>query len=141
MSRVINPESVGKLRNQLCRHIIIAIRKLMQQPDITKDSKDIAAFIGVSLVTIFNTIDTTVLPWEKRGYWVKADRFRLEWDWSERYARELYNALLKDDWGAVANISVNIGNKLQNVKPPVRNTSIDYSGCWTRLIEMMQSQT
>ena len=94
MSRVINPEGVGKLRNQLCRQIIIAIRTLMQQEEITLQSKDIAAFIGLSLIELYKTIDVTVTPWEKRGYWVKADRFRMEWEWTEAYAKKMYSALM-----------------------------------------------
>jgi len=139
LSRVINPEGVGKLRNQLCRHIIMAIRSLMQQSDLTKDSKDIAAFVGISLLEIYKTIDVTVTPWEKRGYWVKADRFRLEWEWTERYAKNLYKALLKDDWGEIASLFVNIGTHLKNVKPPVRIKNIEYNGSWKRLSSIIES--
>ena len=139
LSRVINSEGVGKLRNHLCRHIIIAIRNLMQQSDIKKDSKDIAAFIGISLLEVYKTIDVTVTPWEKRGYWVKADKFRLEWEWTERYANNLYIALLKDDWGEVANLFVSIGTKLKKIKPPVRIKRIEYNGSWKRLCRVYTS--
>ena len=138
MSRVINPEGVGKLRNQLCRHIIMAIRSLMQQSDLTKDSKDIAAFVGISLLEIYKTIDITVTPWEKRGYWVKADRFRLEWEWTKKYANDLYQSLLKDDWGEIASLFVNIGTNLKNIKPPVRIKNIEYEGSWKRLCSIIK---
>ena len=139
MSRVINPEGVGKLRNQLCRQIIIAIRTLMQQEEITLQSKDIAAFIGLSLIELYKTIDVTVTPWEKRGYWVKADRFRMEWEWTEAYAKKMYSALFEDNWGTVASLSVNIGNKLNNIKPPVRKENIDYSGSWKKLDQVINN--
>ena len=52
-------------------------------------SRDLAAFIAISLEKIFETVETSVVAWEKKGYWVKADRFRLEWEWSKNHERAL----------------------------------------------------
>ncbi len=36
----------------------------------------------LALEEINSNIDKSVEAWEKRGYWVKADKFRLDWEWS-----------------------------------------------------------
>ena len=112
----------------------------MQQSELSAESKDIAAFVGISLLEIHRTIDITVGPWEKRGYWVKADKFRLEWEWTEGCACDIHKALSKNNWGEIAKQFALIGNHLSNVKPPVRNKSISYGGCWDRLCNIISSQ-
>ena len=36
----------------------------------------------LALEEIAVSIDVSVQAWEKRDYWVKADRFRMEWEWA-----------------------------------------------------------
>jgi hypothetical protein len=72
MSPIINPESAGKERTQLSKAIVLAVRELAKQTDITNEAKDLAAFIALSLKSISDGIDVSVAAWEKRGYWVKA---------------------------------------------------------------------
>jgi len=69
-------ESGTTLRNRLARPIVLAIRTLMQQGNPDEKSLDMAAYIVLALEKINETIDTAVLAWERRDYWVKADQFR-----------------------------------------------------------------
>src|SRR3954468_10908821 len=82
MSRIINPDSAGKERTQLTKGIILSIRELAKQADPGPESRDMAAFIALALTVISESIDISVAAWEKRGYWVKADKFRMEWLWA-----------------------------------------------------------
>ena len=82
MTRIINLNGVGKQRKRLTREVVLAVRELVRQNDITDETRDLAALIALNLQAIYETIDLTVAAWEKRDYWVKADRFRLEWAWS-----------------------------------------------------------
>jgi hypothetical protein len=50
----------------------------MKQTQSNTVTKDLVAFIVLSLQEINNTIDSSVEAWEKRGYWIKADRFRMD---------------------------------------------------------------
>ena len=102
MSRIINPDSVGKERTQLTKGIVLAIRELAKQTDPGPDSRDMAAFIALALAVISEGIDVSVAAWEKRGYWVKADKFRMEWLWAGQYAAKMRAAVLADDWATVA---------------------------------------
>ena len=116
MARVINPETAGKQRNRMVKGLVISIRALMSQPDIDDSSLDVAAFMALSLDGIANTIEATVGPWEKRNYWVKADRFRMEWAWAESLGVEMRRGVLEEDWELIAATCVRIADKVKKVQ-------------------------
>lgn len=115
MSRVINLDSAGKDRTRLTKAIVLAVRELAKQTQVNQEAKDLAAFIALALKTISEGIDASVAAWEKRDYWVKADKFRMEWMWSGQYAEKMKTAILADDWGTVAMISAQIAQKFGKV--------------------------
>jgi hypothetical protein len=134
LSRIINIDGVGKQRKKLSREVVLAIRVLMQQNEISDETRDLAAFIASNLEAIHATIEVTVTPWEKRDFWVKADRFRMEWAWSETYAQEMRAAILEENWPEVAQISVKIADKLNKVKVPKRHRLGEpWHGAWNAL--------
>lgn len=112
---VVNPESAGKERTQLTKAIVIAVRELAKQKEVTNEAKDLAAFIALALRTISQGIDVSVAAWEKRGYWVKADRFRMDWLWTGQYADKMKTAVLTEDWGTVAMLSAQIAQKFGKI--------------------------
>jgi hypothetical protein len=118
LSKVINPNGVGKERAYLTKGIVLAIRELAQQNETGDDSLDLAAFIALALERISKTIDETVAPWEKRDYWVKADKFRMDWSWSGQYAGKMKQAVLNEDWGSIAQITAMTAQKLGKVTVP-----------------------
>ena len=138
MSRIINTESIGKQRKQITRSIVLAIRELMVQTNITDEVKDLSAYIVIGLEKIADSIDTTVEPWEKRGYWLKADKFRLQWDWTCSLSEEMKEAILTDNWVDVAkNIAV-VTEKLNNVDLPKRhNLGTPWRGAYKELRKRM----
>src|SRR6266508_147406 len=115
MSPIINPESAGKERTQLTKAIVLAVRELAKQADVTNETKDLAAFIALALKNISEGIDVSVAAWEKRGYWVKADRFRMEWLWTGQYADKMKVAIFTDDWGAIAMLMSQIAQKFNKI--------------------------
>ena len=134
MGRVINPESAGKQRTQLIRSVVLALRELVKKPDVDDETRDLAAYIALALASVYRTIDISVSAWEKRGYWVKADRFRMDWIWTESLGIALQNALVLNDWPSVAMISAQIMQKLKNVKVPQRHRlGTPWVGAWERL--------
>ena len=116
MSRVINPESAGKDRTRLTKSIVLAVRELAKQKDVTPEARDLAAYLALALQTIADGIDESVAAWEKRGYWVKADRFRMEWLWTGQTAAKMKNAVLTDDWGTIAMLMPHIAGKLGKIQ-------------------------
>lgn len=140
MSRIINIDGVGKQRKRYTREVVLSIRELMQQSDVTDETRDLAAFIAIRLEAIFDTIEITVAPWEKRDYWVKADRFRMDWAWSGRYAQEMQEAVIQDNWQQVAVISANTAEKLRKVEVPKRHRMGEpWHGAWQELIKSKET--
>ena len=98
MTRVINTASPGKHRNRLRRTIAEVLRHLMFKRRLDQESKDMAALLVFSLHGIADTVEATVSAWEKRNYFLKADRFRLEWEWVTPAAQRLEKIILNDRW-------------------------------------------
>lgn len=113
---MINPDSVGKERTRLSKSIVLCVRELARQREVTPESKDLAAFIALALQSIADGIDVSVAAWEKRDYWVKADRFRMEWLWAGHYAEKMKDAVLADDWAAIALLMPQIAQKFSKIE-------------------------
>lgn len=116
MSRLIKTDTAGKDRTKLTKAIVLAVRELAKQKDVTNEARDLAAFIALALQTIADGIDESVAAWEKRGYWVKADRFRMEWLWTGQFAEKMKVALFADDWGTIAMLLPQIAMKLNKIQ-------------------------
>ncbi|NWG34718.1 MAG: hypothetical protein HXY42_09770 [Chloroflexi bacterium] len=116
MSRLIKTETTGNDRTRLSKSVVLAVRELAKQKDVTSEARDLAAFIALALQAIADGIDESVAAWEKRGYWVKADRFRMEWLWTGQAAARLKKAVLNDDWGTIALVLPHIAQKLGKVQ-------------------------
>ena len=115
MSRLINPDSAGKDRTRLSKAIVLSIRELARQKDVTSETKDLAAFIALALQAIAEGIDASVVAWEKRDYWVKADRFRMDWMWTGQFAEKMKTAVLNDVWATIAMLMPQIAQKFSKV--------------------------
>jgi len=131
LSRVYNPESVGRDRIRLSKSIVLALRELMKQSEPNELTKDLTAFVVIALEEISGNIDSSVEAWEKRGYWVKADKFRLEWEWAGLCSRSLRSALVAEDWANVALTSAKIAQKLNKVTIPEHHRlGTPWVGAW-----------
>lgn len=135
MGRVIHLDSAGKERNLLSRSVVTAIRRLMEQQEINKETRDLAAYIALALQEISKTIDPTVAAWEKRGYWLKADKYRMDWNWAQVLGEKMEQALREENWGSVAQIASEIGNRLANVNELKRlGSKAPWEGAWKGLM-------
>lgn len=95
MSRTFKIDSPGKIRNQLMRTCAEVIRHLSQKTSLDDEAKDMAALLVYCLRQIAEGIDESSVAWEKRDYWLKAERFRQKWEWTARAATDL-EALVRD---------------------------------------------
>lgn len=116
MTRIIKTSTPGKERNRLSKAIVITIREFMRQGEPDKETRDMIAFIILALQEIAKGIDKSVAAWEKRGYWVKADKYRLEWRWTGEIAEQLQSAYKQEDWSEIANHLITIMKNLDSVK-------------------------
>ncbi len=136
MGRVIQPESAGRERNRLTRAVALALRELGRQTKPDANAHDLAAFLALALAAIAATIDASVIAWEKRGYWIKADRFRMDWQWAGQLADKMRAAVLAEDWGQVTALSAQIAQRLERVTVPERHRlGRPWEGAWQKLQE------
>ncbi|MBE0696752.1 MAG: hypothetical protein IH586_07505 [Anaerolineaceae bacterium] len=134
MSRIINPEGAGKERNRLVKSIVLSMRELMRQPEPNEISRDLASYIALALLEITKTVESSVVAWEKKGYWVKADRFRMDWAWTERLGGQMKQAVMNDDWATIAMTVAQLGSKMSNVDVPIRHRlGTPWIGAWAQL--------
>lgn len=98
MSRLLNGPNPGTERNQLRRTIAEALRHLLSKKNLDDEAKDMVALIIYSLHGIAEGVDQSATAWEKRDYFLKADRFRLEWAWVETSANRLEMILRGQLW-------------------------------------------
>jgi len=101
LSRVININSPGKIRNQNKRTIAEILRRISTKPTFDGEAKDMSAALVYSLREIHKSTLVTIEAWEKRGYWMKADRFLREWAWSNEMAANLEDVLRNEAWDLV----------------------------------------
>lgn len=101
---------------------------------------DLLAYISISLKEIGESIDESVAAWEKRGYWIKADRYRMEWTWAGNWGEEMRQAILDEDWATVARIIAQVTQKMSKVKIAERNRlGTPWTGSYQKLISPNRS--
>lgn len=81
MSRVINPDSVGKARNQHMRTAAEIMRHLSQKSELDDETRDMVATLVLCFREIEDGIEQSMEAWEKRNYWQKVEEFRRQWTW------------------------------------------------------------
>jgi hypothetical protein len=89
MTPVINVSDPGTRRNQQRRTVAEILRQLMLKRELDEEAKDMVAALVFALREIAGTIESSASAWEKRDYFVKADRFRRGWEWALPTAERL----------------------------------------------------
>ena len=74
------------------------LRRLTQKAELDDEARDMVAFLVYCFRGIADGIDESVRAWEKRNYWIKAERFRERWMWVERAAHDLEEMIHRGAW-------------------------------------------
>ena len=136
MSRLINSESAGKDRTRLTKIVVIAIRELLRQKEPSDLSRDLIACILMSLDGIYETVDASVEAWEKRGYWLKADRFRMDWQWTKLLADQMRPLVFAENYGELIPLMVQVLQALDSVKVSENlRLGTPWTGAWEQIKE------
>ncbi|MBP7999297.1 MAG: hypothetical protein KA314_25575 [Chloroflexi bacterium] len=98
MSRVINVNNPTKVRNYARRTIAEILYLLPRKQKFDEEAKDMAAAIVYCLREIEGTVETSAVAWEKRDYWMKAERFMREWEWTKEMAANYEDIIREEAW-------------------------------------------
>ncbi|MBC2709350.1 MAG: hypothetical protein HF975_13040 [ANME-2 cluster archaeon] len=131
MSRVINTESNSSTRRKILQKIALVLRHSTNSSIDENVQKDMFAFLILSLQIIDTLTGNTIEAWEKRGYWIKADRFRREWLWVEHIGMNLSEGLKKNDLLTCALQLAKLAEHVSDVRIPKRQLSNEpWKGAW-----------
>jgi peptidoglycan/xylan/chitin deacetylase (PgdA/CDA1 family) len=134
VGRIIKRENNSTTRDQLIRSVVCAIRELALQKTLTAHSYDLVAFISLALIQVDGIIEQSVIAWEKRGYWVKADRYRMEWGWTKTSGEKLLQSLNTEDWTKIIETIAFIGQKLSSEKVSINSrVGTPWVGAWKKV--------
>ncbi len=142
MGRIITSESAGKDRTRLTKTVVISIRELLRQKEPGDLSRDLIACVLQSLDGIYDTVDVSVEAWEKRGYWLKADRFRMDWQWTKIIADKMRPLVFTENYGELIPLMVEVLQALENVKVSENHRlGTPWTGAWEELQRAEQKRS
>lgn len=98
MGRVINTNSPTKIRNYNRRTIAEIMQRLARKQGVDAETKDMTATVVYALREIYDTAETAATAWEKKGYWMKAERFLRQWEWTKPMAANFEDIIREEAW-------------------------------------------
>lgn len=135
MSRVINIDNPTKKRNKNRRTIAELLRRLSQKPEIDSEVKDMASTIVFALREIASGVEQTVIAWEKRNYWMKAERFVRQWEWAKETAVNLEDVIRNDAWDLLPELLGDLFPRFADIQiKSMTRKSDTWLGAYERLI-------
>lgn len=117
MARVFRPESGSSKRNRMLRQIATALRYAADGSPTQEEAWDLLAFVVLCLREIDATVEQAAEAWERRDYWVKADRYRHTWSWVRTSDRDLEDALAASDMEAAMSVALDVAQAMDGAKP------------------------
>lgn len=84
------------------------LRHLSQKNEVDAEAKDMAATLVFCMRKIADGIDGSAQAWEKRDYWIKAERFRTKWMWSANIADNLEDIIRNDAWDLLPTVLIEL---------------------------------
>ncbi len=135
MSRVINIDNPTKKRNKNRRTIAELLRRLSQKPEIDSEVKDMASTIVFALREITEGVEQTVVAWEKRDYWMKAERFVRQWEWTKEAAANLEDVIRHDAWDLLPELLADLFPRFADIQIKTMTRKPDtWLGAYERLL-------
>lgn len=98
MSRLIQVDNPTTVRNRNRRTIAELLRRLPKKSEIDDEAKDMAATIVLLLREIYTGVEQSATAWEKKDYWLKAERFMREWRWTLEMAADMDDVIRHEAW-------------------------------------------
>ena len=137
MARIIRTESGATRRNRILNGMELALRAVAGRPDVGEsEAREVLAFLALSLAELNESVEETARAWERREYWLKADRFRAEWGWAVSLQGSLDGALGSQDWTRARACGMELASVLADRRlRPRASTSRPWTGAWNAWIQ------
>ncbi|MEZ4641390.1 MAG: hypothetical protein R3E31_01390 [Chloroflexota bacterium] len=136
MSRIIHTENPTKIRNQNRRSIAEILRRLSQKGDLDDETRDMAAMLVFLLREIYEGVEQSARAWEKRDYWMKAERFMREWAWTGEVSANLDDVLRHDALDLLPELMADLLPRFADIQLKTMTRSPDlWRGAYARLMD------
>lgn len=116
MSRVIHVDNPGKRRNAARRSVAEILRYLSRKAQIDDEAKDMSAALVFLLTEIKATVDESASAWEKRGYWMKVERFVRDYEWIPEAAANLDDVIRHDAWDLLPELLADLSPHFDDIQ-------------------------
>ncbi|PID85751.1 MAG: hypothetical protein CSB13_06455 [Chloroflexi bacterium] len=135
MSRIVNVNDPTKIRNQNRRSIAEILRRLSQKASIDAEAKDMTATLVYLLREIDEGVEKSAAAWEKRDYWLKAERFLREWEWAKETAVNVEDVIRHDAWDLLPELLAGLFPRFADIqlKKMTRKAAL-WQGNYNRLL-------
>lgn len=135
MSRVVNTNNPGKIRNQLMRTAAELLRHLSQKTSLDEEAKDMAALLVYCLREIDDGIESSALAWENRDYWIKAEQLRQRWMWTGNAVASLETIIRTEAWETLPSMMAELFGYFADIKiTKFTRSSSAWEGAYRRLM-------
>ena len=134
MSRVIHVDNPGKRRNAARRSIAEILRYLSRKGQIDDEARDMAAALVYLLTEIKATVDESAAAWEKRGYWMKVERFVRDYEWIPEAAANLDDVIRHDAWDLLPELLADLSPHFDDIHiKTLTRKPAEWHGTYSRL--------
>jgi hypothetical protein len=116
LGRIIRTTNPTRQRNNSIKQMSTEIREYLKNPHTDGDIFQLGANLAAPLKEIRESVDRTAAAWEKRDYWLKADAFRRQWFWAEKFHSAVEKAVVSRDLPGLQQLVIELGEKLSSLK-------------------------
>ncbi len=135
MGRVVNTNNPGKIRNANRRLVAELLQRLGQKQTMDAETKDMVSAIIFALREIYDTCMTSAQAWEKRDYWIKAERFLRDWEWAQTLAANLEDVVREEAWDLLPQLLMDLFPHFTDIQvKSYTRKEIDWQGAHRRLL-------
>jgi hypothetical protein len=116
LGRIIRTTNPTRQRTLSIKKMTADIRNSLRAPNQDADLFELGAALTTSLQEIKVSVNQTAEAWEKRDYWLKADAFRRQWFWSEKYHTSISQSVVSKNLADLQKQIIELGEKLGSLK-------------------------
>lgn len=116
MSRVVHVDSPGKRRNQARRSVAEILRTLSRKGEIDEEARDMSAALVFLLRDVKATVDESAQAWEKRGYWMKVERFVRDYEWIPEMAANIEDVIRHQAWDLLPELLADLSPHFDDIQ-------------------------
>lgn len=96
-----------------------------------------SAAIVLALQEITAGVEQTVSAWEKRDYWMKAERFLRQWEWAAEVSANMEDVIRNDAWDLLPELLADLFPRFADVQIKMMTRKKD---SWQGAYEQLMAQ-